>query len=937
MPLNPGFRLGAYEIQAPLGAGGMGEVYRARDTKLSRDVALKVLPAAFTSDPERLARFRREAQVLAALDHPNIGAIYGFEDSAGVHALVLQLVDGPTLAERITHGAIPIDEALPIARQIADALEAAHEQGIIHRDLKPANIKLRPDGTVKVLDFGLAKLIEPGSGIRDSGSEGRVTLPAQHSASPTITSPALMTGVGVLLGTAAYMSPEQAKGRPADTRSDIWAFGCVLYEMVAGTRAFAGEDVSDTLAFVLTREPDWTALPANTPPTIRRLLSRCVQKDRKRRLHDIADARLDLDEASCLPQLDVVARSTTSPIWKTAAPWALVALVSAIAGVLAWRVGHSSAPAPAAARFAVTLEGATPSDALNPSEIAVSRDGRRFVYAGERVGTTALFLRDIDQLEPRPLPGTEGAVNPFFSPSGEWVGFFSGAGTSAPRLKKISIRGGSPITLCDAPVPVGGTWGTDDVIYFGPSVDWLKDLPSLNTGWSLSRISAKGGSPHTVLVPDPKRGETRFAWPELLPGGKALLFSVATSRNTFAESHIAVLSLDTGEYHTIVEQGHHPKYLPSGHIVYALNGSLMAVPFDLNRLETTGSPVQMVEDVRARAENGQAQFGVSPTGVLVYVTGPDADPSQRNLVWVDRTGHEEIIAAPPRAYTNPRISPDGRQIAVDVRDQQSDIWIWDIQRQTLQRLTTDPADDQFATWMPDGHHVVYASGPGPIGFALYRQASDGSGARELLSTSAAAQVPEAVTPDGTRIVVRTTNAALAGAELQTLTLGAKALMAPLIRTSFLTHAATVSPDGRWLAFESDESGKPEVWVRPFPKIDAGRWQVSSDGGTRPTWSRDGKELLYLVGGSGSVRLMSVPVQAPGAGFSFGTAQMVFGGPYFAGTVFSRNYDISPDGRRVVMVKRSNRRENVAATRLVVVLNWFEELKLKVPASAASWH
>ena len=676
-------RWGIYDVTALIGEGGMGQVYQATDTKLNRQVALEVLPEAFATDPDRLARFQREAQVLASLNHPNIAAIYGLEEADGVRALVLELVEGPTLADRIKQGPIPLDEALPIAKQIAEALEAAHEAGVIHRDLKPANVKVKDDGTVKVLDFGLAKALDP-------------SPTGDPSQSPTLTAAA--TQMGVIMGTAAYMSPEQASGETTDKRGDIWSFGVVLFEMLTGQRLFTGKTVSHILASVLKIEPDWKVLPTTTPQPLTRLLRRCLEKEPKRRLRDVSEAVIHLEEAASAPAGDLSVAATTAlqtAGWRQALP--LVVGVSVVAvvitGLAVWNLMRP-APRPPV-RFAITLPT---SDQLvsdgGGHSVALSPDGATLVYVATRGGVQQLYRRPLDQLEAGPLPGTEGAINPVFSPDGEWIGFTTLDGT----LKKIALAGGPPATLYNGPSQATDpSWGTNDMIVFGFRGT---DLPFM-------QVASAGGvaEPVTTLAD----GESDHRQPQLLPGGTALLFSVASRSD---EARIAVKSLDTGERRDLLA-GSTPNYVSSGHIVFAREDALWAVPFDVDRLEVTGEAVPLPEGVGVEDVSGLAHFTLARNGSLAYIPA-DAlrvEP-RRTLVWVDREGREESVAAPLRAYGNLDISPDGALVAVDVRDpetQLGDIWLWDLARETLDRLTLDPRSDRAPVWTPDGRRVVFSS------------------------------------------------------------------------------------------------------------------------------------------------------------------------------------------------------------------------------------
>jgi len=902
MSLTPGTRLGPYEVAAQIGVGGMGEVYKATDTNLKRAVAIKVLPASVAADAERLARFQREAEVLAAFNHPNIAAIYGLERSGATTALVMELVEGPTLADRIAQGAIPLDEALPIAKQIAEALEAAHEQGIIHRDLKPANIKVRPDGTVKVLDFGLAKAMAP------VGASA-----ANASMSPTITSPAMMTGVGVILGTAAYMSPEQARGKAVDKRSDIWAFGCVLYEMLTGRRAFMGEDVSETLATVLKGEPDWTAFPADVPPVVCTLVQKCLNKAHAGRLADISTVLFVLDDSTGLAARAVagVARDAPRPPrWHRAAvPLVALILGSVLSGAVVWFTTRPSAPQ--LSRLMVTP---SPMLALTVSgssrDLAIAPDGTHIVYVG--TGGTQMFLRAMDQLEPTPLTGLGRPVDPFFSPDGNWIGFAN----SNVDLRKVSVTGGPPVTLCplDSAQSRGATWAEDGTIVFATSGP---------TG--LQKVSADGGTSMVLTTPNRERGEADHLWPEFLPGGHALLFTITQAAGGTDDGQVAVLDLRTGTQKTLLRGGTHAHYVQSGHLVYAAAATLRAVPFDPDRLQVgTTPPVPVLSQVATTGAGG-AEFDVSRSGTLVYLPG-GVQTVARTLVWLDREGREELIKAPARAYQYPRLSPDGTRIALDIRDQDNDIWIWNTGRETLTRFTVDPALDRFPVWMPDGRRLVFTSDRRGVS-NLFSQAADATETAQRLLESAEVQVPMSVSPEGRRIVIRqgfgnTT-------DLMTLNLEGDRGTEALVKGAFFNDNGMISPvEGRWLAYNSNESGQFEIYVRPFPNVNAGHWQVSTSGGVQPLWARNGRELFYVTP-TGDV--MGVHVGAgPGWTTSAPAKVITANGYYYGGQGAAATYDVSPDGRRFLMIKQRDPQAETTPTSLVVVQNWLEELKRLVP-------
>jgi len=641
LPLTPGTRLGIYEITVLLGEGGMGQVYRATDTTLSRQVAIKILPDAFAANPERLARFEREAKMLASLNHPNIAAIYAVDKSGGLHALVMELVEGDDLSQRISRSAIPLDEALPIAKQIAEALEAAHEQGIIHRDLKPANIKVRADGTVKVLDFGLAKAMEP------TGA-----MAASNSMSPTITTPA-MTQAGIILGTAAYMSPEQARGRTVDKRADIWAFGCVLYEMLTGRPAFSkGTSTADILAAILEREPEWKALPAAVPSTVARLLRRCLEKDPRRRLRDIGDIRLDLDEASTAPPVNVTRRAPGRAIVRSLVTAAILVALAVIAFAIRSLTRVATVPQPTM-RFTLVPPVDQPFSLSEADrDFVISRDGTRLVYVSGNDGK--LMVRAIDRLDAVRLGNVTGARSPFLSPDGQWVGFF--VGVSSTELKKISMTGGPAISLCRGPGGArGAAWGQDDTIVF-----------STQAG-KLLRVRASGGEPTVLSTPDSARGETGHIFPSFLPGGQTVLFTVTNVGDPLDNGQIVALDLKTGRRKVLLSGGSQPEYVETGYLVYGVTGALRAVRFNPATLDVMGDPVLVVDHVTTIATTGAGEFSLSASGALVYLPG-GVIGTARSLVWVDRDGREEPVGAPPRMYSYSRISPDGSRVALELRD-----------------------------------------------------------------------------------------------------------------------------------------------------------------------------------------------------------------------------------------------------------------------------
>jgi serine/threonine protein kinase len=916
--LAPGARVGPYEIVSAIGAGGMGEVYRARDGKLGRDVAIKVLPDIFVGDPDRVARFEREAQVVASLNHPNIAVIHGFQESDGVRALVLELVEGETLGEIIARGPVPLADALDIARQIADALEAAHDKGIVHRDLKPDNVKITPEGKIKVLDFGLAKMLE--------------SEPARHPSFAGTMSPTLSihaTYGGVILGTAAYMSPEQARGKPVDRRTDIWSFGCVLFEMLTGRQTFeAGETISDAVAHILTREPDWNTLPAETPPHVRTLLRRCLRKDPSKRLPHIGLVRLEIDDGPAASDelAPTAASSAPQPASKKRVGSALGVLFAAVAaGVVAtWALMRTPPATPQQLRFSV-IPSSTQPFSVNGffRNVTIAPDGRHVVYvAPSGAGNSLLMVRALDQLEAVPLRGVTGATSPFMSPDSRSIGFF--AQLAGGDLKKVSITGGPALTLCRYQgTPRGATWGTNESIVFATN--------DLSTG--LLRVPAAGGEPKVLTKPDPANGEQDHLFPSMLPGSRAVLFTIAPADGITDNSQVAVLDLTTGQRKTLIRGGSHAQYVDPGYVVYAVSGSLRAVRFDPDRLAVSSDPVPVVDQVMTFG-TGAGLFEVSRSGTLVYVPGgaTSGTGTPRSLVWVDRHGQEEAIPAPTRTYVFPRLSPDGQRVAVDIRDQENDIWIFDLKRPTLTKLTFNPGPDSWPIWTPDGRRIVFGSTRG-VGAQqnLFWQPADGTGTAERLTTSANIQQPHSFSPDGRSLVVYELVPS-SFSDLTLLPIGSlsekpptgKLETQPLVYTAAAENAGEISPDGHFVAYHSNESGQPQVYVRPFPDVDKGRWQISTAGGTRPAWGPDRRELFYM---NPDGAMMAVPVQTTPT-FSAGNPTKLFEGQWFRGQS-GRTYDVAKDGR-FLMIKDAVTNDQGSAVTMTVVVNWVEELKQKLP-------
>jgi eukaryotic-like serine/threonine-protein kinase len=889
-----GKTLSHYEITSQLGKGGMGEVYQAKDQKLGRDVAIKVLPEEFAKDADRVARFQREAKLLASLNHTNIAAIYGLEASDQTNFLVLELVEGETLADQIKRGAIPVEESLKLALQIAEALEAAHEKGVIHRDLKPANIKVTPDGKVKVLDFGLAKAF--------AGEQADLNL----SNSPTLSNAA--TQQGVILGTAAYMSPEQARGKIVDKRTDIWAFGCVLFEMLTGHAAFSGRDVTDILAAVIRAEPEWNNLPVNLHWRLREMLERCLEKDSKDRYHDISDVRVDIkkvlaDPSSVLAQPITTVGSRTR--MRQILPWVAgtAVLVAIITGLAVWNL---KPPEPRhIVRFDWELPAGQQFNSLNTIALAVSSDGSQFVY-GTKEG---LYLRSLEQPAGRLIPGTdENSQFPIFSPDGKWICYWSAASN---QLKKIAVSGGAPIMLCNAQVPRQPTWDLDDAIVYAQTE-------------GIMRISSNGGTPELIV----KAEGRAIGGPQLLPDGKTVLFHVGLTRET---RKVMVQSLKSGERKELFE-GSNARYLPTGNIVYALGNNIFAIAFDLGKLGVIGGPVSMVESVSSGRLT--LHYAISVSGTLVYVPAlTNAAMLGRTLVWVDRKGQEEPLTATPDAYDFPRISPDGTRVALTAGAYPDmNIWIWDTVRKALTRLTFDAPTNLVPLWTSDGKRIAFVSIPDPQHAGVYWKAADGTGKDELLVSEPGALLsPWSWADNGKTLVLQKTEFSFVSYDIAMLPLEGGRKWKPLLQEKYAERQPRISPNGRWMAYMSDESGKDEVYVRPFPDVEGGRWQASTGGGDSPLWSPDGRELFYRNGDA----VMTVPVKTDPS-YSQETPKTLFHGIYLGGTVtnsaLGRRWDIGPDGKRFLMIKEPGSAASAGGgpRKINIVLNWLEELKQRVP-------
>ncbi|MGH9363952.1 MAG: protein kinase domain-containing protein [Thermoanaerobaculia bacterium] len=880
MSLSPGSRLGPYEILSPLGAGGMGEVYRAVDGKLGREVAVKVLPARLSGDAEALSRFEREARAVAALSHPNILSIFDFGAHEGTAYAVTELLEGETLRERLASGMLPARKAVEYAVQIAHGLATAHEGGVVHRDLKPDNLFLTRDGRVKILDFGLAK-----TAAAAAAGLGQTNAPTLAAA----------TEPGTVMGTVGYMSPEQVRGRPADARSDIFSFGAVLYEMLTGGRAFRGDSAVETMNAILTKDPP--EMDQEIPSALERTVRHCVEKnpeERFRSARDLAFAleTLALSSPGRIQPLTPAGQESAGAARRfRPVPWPAAAAAVAAAGILAAfaavKLARSvSAPPRPVLRFDLSLPSGRKLARRSMPQLAFSRDGSRIVYAAAEGDSVRLYVRALEQFEGKVLAGTEDADGPFFSPDGRWIGFFAGG-----KLKKVPTEGGNAITLCDAPSGRGASWGDDETIVFAPS-------PSSG----LFRVPAGAGVPQVLTTPDAAKGENTHRLPEVLPGAKAVLFN-AGARTNWTRGSVVAMVLATGRRRTLLEGAIHPRYVSSGQLVFIRNGEPAAVPFDPDSLQVEGPPVPLPERVLQEHYGGFSELAVSLSGSLAYV--PAEGSTERTLVWVDRQGAVRLLPAPARPYNWLRVSPDGTRVAVSIS---ADIWVYDTGRDTLSRLTFDGTND-WPIWSPDGKRLVFASirgGP----FNMYAKSADGSGAEERLLSSPQPQIPGSFSPDGRTLAFIELDPA-AREDLWLLPLDGDRKPRPFLQTPFAEGAPALSPDGRWMAYESDESGRYEVYVRPYPGP-GGKWQISSGGGRYPVWGKDARELTYWNGS----KLMAAPIETK-TGFSAGKPALLFEGAY-AGS------DVSPDGQRFLMIKEPENRST--ATRINVVLGWFDDLR-----------
>jgi len=881
--LTPGTQVGPYEVLALLGVGGMGEVYRARDSRLKRDVAIKVLPAEFAQDPDRLARFQREAELLATLNHPNIAAVYGLETADGLTGLVLELVEGDTLADVLARGPLALREALPIALQIAQGLEGAHEQGIIHRDLKPANIKVRENGTVKLLDFGLAKALN---------AESASAHVLDHS--PTITSPVAMTRQGVILGTAAYMSPEQARGRVVDKRADIWAFGAVVYEMLTGRRVFQGDTVSDTLAAVLRSEPDWAALPPTTPFLIKRLLRHCLDKDHRQRLGDIRDARIEMAEALTVPALESAPAAASR---RRAGQWvawgvAGVSLALAIGLGAAWRSSLREVAAKSDIAGAIRFTIAPPDGVSIAGPPQVSPDGQHILFVGVGTAVPSLWLRSLDALSSRSLAGTEFASSPFWSPDSRRVGFFANG-----KLKTLDLARGAVGIVCDAPNTPGGAWSAQDVIVFAPTPDG-----------PLFRVSAGGGVPVPATRIDVGQGENH-RWPQFLPDGQRFIFLDSSAGGV----RVSLASLDGGEPRQIAATEARSWFAPPNDLLLIRGGALISHPLDLTQMALTGDAVTLVERIGLGVGLSGA-FSVSPTGVLVH-RAPDVGLLVR-LAFVDRRGKVETVPLRPGLYADPALSPDGQYVALRASDSSGEhIWVYDLARGTFGKRTFEGTNN-FPIWTPDGEYLTFTRGQAAFVGPIMRVRADGSGQPEILVSDA--QVPGqriagSWSGDGRLLAFQ--------ANQNVMVREADGTIKAALTTPAFEREGRFAPGGRWLAYRSNETGRDEVYVQSYPP-GSGKWQISTDGGAQPMWAPGGRELFYKSGN----RLMIADVEM-GTTFKAGTPRLLVEMPLPERSAGDPSrFAVTPDGKRFLVITTDAPASAAAPSPIEVVLNWRSGLK-----------
>ena len=920
MPLASGTRLGPYEIVAAIGAGGMGEVYKARDTRLERAVAIKVLPETLAADPQFRERFDREARAISQLAHPHICTLYDVGDGAGTAFLVMEYLEGETLEQRLRKRALPLDEALQIAIQIADALSVAHRRGIVHRDLKPGNVMLTKSGA-KLLDFGLAKATGP-----DATAAGLSMLP---------TTPANLTAQGAILGTFQYMAPEQLEGQEADTRSDIFAFGALLYELISGRKAFEGRSRASLIAAILEHEPPPLAsLQPLTPSSLDHIVAKCLAKNPDDRWQSARDVTTELKWLASRPQAPagstalpagVSTRTIRAPIVVSVA--AAIGLGAVASAVVMKRLSGASSrevvrsiltTLPAERLLAFPTDETTNEGRPSRTSIAWSPDGQSIVFSASLGGRQQLYLRALNQLEATPIAGTEGASSPFFSPDGQWIGF-----ATARALHKVAVSGGPPTTIgALADTMYGASWGDDGSIVY-----------SLDRA-GLWRVSAAGGTPERLTQPDTKRGELKHLLPQVLPGSRAVLFTVThTPLPKWDDTEVVVQELATGSRRALIKSAADGRYAASGHVIYLQRGTMMAAPFDLGSLQITGEGISVVAGVMQSAnttneffDSGAGQFAISSVGSLLYVPGGIFPDPERMLVWVRRNGAEEPLPVPVRAYLGPRISPDGTRLTLWTQGDRN-VWVYDLERRSFTRVNVDGRNVR-AIWAPDGKRIAFSSTVGGPEENAYLISADSSGTADRLVTCECASHAASWTPDGRAIIGVEWNKT--SYDIVVVDVGAKN-KTPLLHGKAEEQYPDLSPDGRWIAYVSNESGKSEVYVQPFPDLGS-RHQISTDGGTAPAWSRDGRELFYTTtetfGGQATLTRMMAVTVATAPTFVASTPRLLFEGRYGA-TGILRPYDVSVDGQRFLMVKQKERAP-VSASQMVLVQNWLEELKARVP-------
>ena len=872
MKVSNGARLGSYEIRSALGAGGMGEVWRARDTKLRRDVAIKTLPDSLAQDPNRLARLEREAELLASLSHPNIAVIHGLEDHDGTRFLVLELVEGPTLEDCLRRGPLPVKEALKLAVQIAEALEAAHEKGIVHRDLKPANVIVTTDGRVKVVDFGLAKAS---------------MAPFDAALAET----AIATHPGIIAGTPAYMSPEQARGESAGPQSDIWSFGAVLYELLAGRSPFGQRTAAETLAKLLEVPPDFSALPAATPRNVQTLVRRCLERDRKQRRQHMGDVRIEIEDALAALESPQAHDETREPLKRRRGLWAGgVLVVSALAGLLGWYLAVRSISAVPAASIRLSIPFFEPPRILpvGSRHVALSPDGSRIAYASQ----ARVLVRRMDSKDATAV--IDQGSNPVFSPDGRWITVFR-----ATDLAKVPVDGGPPISLAGTSArPAGAAWGADGTIVFA-------------TTEGLFQVSQSGGEPRLLARPDRDRKERLYAWPHFLPGGRSLLVTVVLD-GTANECQIALVDLKTLQRKTVIERGSAAQFALTGHLVYAAGQTMKTVAFDPAAQRVLGDPTSLGDiEVATAADNGAADFALSETGTLAFLS-PSSSTTRRTLQWIDHRGQRQPIGLEPGPYGYPRVSPDGSRVALDInRRGNRDIWILTLDRLNLTRLTDGPTEDVLPVWSRDGHRVFFASDR-TGNFDVYSQAADGASAPRVEFAGPGLQMTQSMTPDGNQLLVSEDFT-----DTSVLDLKSPGRLVPLLNLDAAQVIAAVSPDGHWVAYESDEAGGQfEIFVRPFPRVSERREKISLDGGRFPLWGPAASRELYYVNLKGEMMAASITLSPA---LVLGPVTKLFDFQKPPAERSGIPYDVSPDGRFLATPLAPA--DTQAPTQVSVVLNW----------------